>query len=87
MFDVVKEILISKKEFTETNYKRLQKALVYIENNLIDSDSSMYLTVDSLIEINNITGSNNITLRKVNVKSYGFDKMYMEIELIKDKLY
>ena len=86
MFDVVKEILISKKEFTETNYKRLQKALVYIENNLIDSDSSMYLTVDSLIEINNIAGSNNITLRKVNVKSYGFDKMYMEKELIKDKL-
>ena len=86
MFDVVKEILISKKEFTETNYKRLQKALVYIENNLIDSDSSMYLTVDSLIEINNIAGSNNITLRKVNVKSYGFDKMYMDKELIKDKL-
>ena len=86
MFDVVKEILISKKEFTETNYKRLQKALVYIENNLIDSDSSMYLTVDSLIEINNIAGSNNITLRKVNVKSYGFDKMYMDKVLIKDKL-
>ena len=48
----------------------------------------MYLTVDSLIEINNIlTGSNNITLRKVNVKSYGLDKMYMVKELIKDKLY
>ena len=29
MFDVMKEILISEKEFTETNYKRLQKALVY----------------------------------------------------------
>ena len=33
MFDVIREILISEKEFTETNYKRLQKALVYIENN------------------------------------------------------
>ena len=32
-FDVIKEILISEKEFTETNYKRLQKALVYIEKN------------------------------------------------------
>ena len=30
MFDVIKEILISEKEFTETNYKRLQKASVYI---------------------------------------------------------
>ena len=37
MFDVIKEILISEKEFTETNYKRLQKALVDIEDNLIDS--------------------------------------------------
>ena len=30
MFDVIKEILISGKEFTETNCKRLQEALVYI---------------------------------------------------------
>ena len=47
----------------------------------------MYLTVDCLIEINNITGSNNITLRKVNVKSYGFDKIYKDKELIEEKLY
>ena len=66
MFDVVEEILISKKEFTETNFKRLRKDLVYIKNNSIDSDGSMYLTVDSLTEINNIiTGSINITLRKL----------------------
>ena len=32
MFYVIKKLLISVKEFTETNYKRLQKALVYIEN-------------------------------------------------------
>ena len=76
MLDVIKEILISEKEFAETNYKKLQKALVHIENNLIDSDSGMCLTVDSLIEINNmITGSNNITLRKVTANPYGFDKM------------
>ena len=79
---------MSEKEFTGTNYKRLQKDLVYIENNLIGSDGGMYLTVDSLKETNNIiTGSNNITLRKVNVKPYGFDKMYMDKELIEDKLY
>ena len=62
--------------------------MVYIENNLIDSDGGMYLTDDLLIETNNIiTGSNNITLRKVNVKPYGFDKMYMDKEIIEDKLY
>ena len=57
MFDVIKEISLP-----ESNYKRLQKPLVYIENSLIDFDGSMYLTVNSLIEINNkITGLNNIT--------------------------
>ena len=36
-----------------------------------------------LIEINNIkTGSKNITFRKHNVKPYGFDKIYMDRELI-----
>ena len=65
-----------KKEFTESNYKRLQKALVYVKNNLIYSDGGMYLTVDSLIEINNIiTGSNNISSRKVNLKPSGLDKI------------
>ena len=87
MFDVIKEIFISKKEFAETNYNRLQRALVYIENNVIDSDGGMYLTVDSLTEINDIiTGSSIITLRKVNVKPYEFDKMYMHKELLEDKL-
>ena len=48
----------------------------------------MYLTVDSLIEINNIiTGTNNISLRKVNVKLYELDKMYINKELIEDKFY
>ena len=78
----MKKVLLSGKEFTET-----KKDLVHIENSLIDSAGGMYLTVDSLIEINSIiTSSNNITLRKVNVKPYRFDKMYMAKELTKDKL-
>ena len=61
--------------------------MVYIKNNLIHPDCGIYLTVISLIEINDIiTGSNNITLRKVNVKSYGFEKMYMDEESI-NKIY
>ena len=62
--------------------------MVYIENNLTDSDGGMYLTVDSLIEIINIIiFSNNITFRKVDVKLNRFGKMYMDTELIEDKLY
>ena len=48
MFDVIKKILISEKEFIETNYKRLPKSLIYIGNNLIDSDGGIDLTVESL---------------------------------------
>ena len=45
------------------------------------------LTIDSLIKMNKlITGWNNITLKKVNVKPCGFNKMFMDKELIEDKL-
>ena len=54
MLDVIQEILIPENEFIATNYKRSQKALVYIKNNLTDSDGGMYLKVDSSIEINKI---------------------------------
>ena len=40
MLDVIKEILISEKEFIETNYERLKKTLVCIKNNLVDSDGN-----------------------------------------------
>ena len=62
------------------------KDLVYIKNNLIDSNGNMYLTVDFLLEINNIiTDLNNITLIKVNVKPSGFDKTYMVKDLIEHR--
>ena len=77
---LLKEILISEKEFIETNNEKLKKLLVYIKINFIDSDRNMYLTIDPFIEINNIiTVSDNITLRKVNVKPYGFDKTYLDL--------
>ena len=62
--------------------------MIYIENNLVDSDGNMYLTVDSLTEIINIIiGSNNITLTKVNLEAYRFDKMYIDKDIIEDELY
>ena len=52
---------MSKKGFIEINHERVKIALVSIKNILIYSDSNMYLAIDSLIEINNITGSNNFS--------------------------
>ena len=48
--------------------KTINNLFSLYKNNLIDSNVNMYLTVGSMIKINNIlSGSNNITLRKVNV--------------------
>ena len=64
-------------------FERSKQALAYIINILIT-----VLNVDYLIDINNIiTGSNNTTLRMVNNKPFGYDKMYMEKYLTEDKLY
>ena len=41
-----------------------------IKNSFTDSDNNFFLTVDSLIDINNImTSSNNMTLKKVLLNS------------------
>ena len=61
------KITLEKKMVSERELS--DKKLMYTKNNLIDSDDNLYLTVDSLIDINNmITASNNIILRKVNIK-------------------
>ena len=80
MFHLIK---VSEIEFIKTNYKRLKKHW-FVLKKLIDSDGNMCLTVDTLIEI---TASNSIIFRDVNVKSYGFDKMCTDKYLIEDKLY
>ena len=85
---MLEKILVSEKELSDINFERLRKALTHIKNNLFDSDNNMYLAFNLLIDINNmITGSNSITQRKVNNKLYRYDKMYIDQDLIKYKLY
>ena len=70
------QILISEKELSNINFERF-------DNNFFDSDNNIYLTADSLIDINKIiTALNNINRRKVNVKSNVYDKMYIEEHFI-----
>ena len=46
------------------------------------------MTVDSLLDVKNtITGLNNITLKKVNVIPLWYDKMYVDRDLIEDKMH
>ena len=55
---------------------------------LINKDGDLFLTVDSLIRINNyIAGSHNIHLRQFNVKPAFYNKQYMDFTRIKSELY
>ena len=47
MFDITKEILISDKDFTNTDHEILKIALLYIKNNSIYSDGN----VDGIMEM------------------------------------
>ena len=55
---------------------------------LINKDGDLFLTVDSLIRLNNyITGSHNIQLRQINVKPAFYIKQYMDFTRIESELY
>ena len=71
-------ILNEEKEISEDNFFRMVKAYKYIQRELLTTDGDLFLTVDSLITLNNIiTNSNSIFLRQTNVKPAGYNKQYM----------
>ena len=81
-------ILNEEKEMNEVNFSRMVKAYKYIQRELLTTDGDLFLTVDSLITLNNIiTGSSNILLRQVNVKPAGYNKQYMHPDKIESELY
>ena len=66
---MLRKLLVLEKLLGNIDFKKFEKAFVYMKNNLFDSGNNMYLAVDSLIDIDNIvTGSNNITQINDNVK-------------------
>ena len=81
-------ILIEEKELTLLNLIQLSDALTYKMTQLLTENGDLLLTVDSLITLNNIiTGSNNLTLRKVNVKPAFYKKQYLDFTKIEFELY
>ena len=82
------KILIEEKELTTLNLKRMINACNYKNTELINSDGDLFLTVDSLITLNNIIlGSRNISLRCVNVKPALDNKRYLDFSKIEFELY
>ena len=81
-------ILNEEKEMNEVNFFRMVQAYKYIQRELLTTDGDLFLTVDSLITLNNIiTNSNNILLRQTNVKAAGYNKQYMHFNYIESELY
>ena len=81
-------ILKEEKEMNEVNFSRMVKTYKYIQRELLTTKGDLFLTVDSLITLNNIiTNSNNIFLRQINVKPAGYNKQYMHFTHIEIELY
>ena len=81
-------ILNEENELSDDNFYRMVKAYQYIKKELLTVEGDLFLTVDSLITLNNIiTNSNNIFLRQTNVKPAGYNKQYMHFDHIESELY
>ena len=73
MNEAIVKILKEGKECSDLNYFNMKTALDYKEKYLQNKEGDMFLSVNSLIEVNNlILGKNNTELRKINVKSAGY---------------
>ena len=82
------KILKEENELNEENIIRLRLASEYTKKELLTEEGDLFLTVDSLIIVNNyITNSNNILLRKVNVKPKFCNRQYMDFKQIESELY
>ena len=75
-------------EFNVQNIMRMKYARNFENQELINKDGDLFLTVDSLIRLNNIiTNSHNLHLRSHNVKPAGYKKQYMDASRIETELY
>ena len=77
------KILKEEDKFTVQNTMRMKYACNFKNQELINKDGDVFLTIDSLIRINNIiTNTHNLHLRRHNVKPAGYNKQYMDMSRI-----
>ena len=95
MIKAIYQILLEERELYNSNgtiknqnINRLMQAAIFVKSHLLTKNGDLFLTVDSLISINNIiTNSDNQTLRKCEVKPAGYNKHYMDSDKIESALY
>ena len=77
------KILIEEGEFNEVNLNRLTLVYIFKKKILTTSDNDLYLTLDSLIEINDlIINKHNQNLRQTQVRLSGYNFQYMHFSKI-----
>ena len=82
------KILNEEGELNNKNLFQMMLARQFKDKELVNKDGDLFLTVDSLIRINNyITDSHNIQLRRINVKPAFYNKQYMDFTRIESELY
>ena len=82
------QILKDEREVSDINIVRLKSAYDFRKKYLINQNKDLFLTVDSVISLNNIiTGSQNTHLRSCEIKPTGFNKRYMHSNKIELVLY
>ena len=75
--DPIACILKQEGELTAVNYMRLHETW-HLKKHMNNEEVDLFLTLDSLIELNNIiTRKKNNGLRVINVKPAGYNCMYM----------
>ena len=85
--DSLVKILNEEGELNNKNLFQMMLARQFKNTELVNEDSDLFLTVDSLIRINNyITDSRNIQLRQINVKPAFYEK-HMDFTRIESELY
>ena len=72
----INRILTEEREQSEINFRRMENTLAYKRK--LETGGQLFLSVDSLITINNIIlNVNNFGLRKHDVKPAGYNRKYM----------
>ena len=86
--DALQDIFIEEGGYGDVSYYFMQTALKCKNTCLTYKNGNLFLTVNSLITLNNIiTGSRHIRLRDINVKPVGYSKIYMDKSLVEAALY
>ena len=86
--EILIKILKEEGELTKKNLFQMTLGLQFKNNELLNEDGDLFLTVDSLITLNNyVTDSHNILLRQINGKPAFHNKQYMDFTMIETELY